>query len=188
MPLHAPASDFSVRIAEGAAAFVCEGHPLTVHSLSSEIGVEPERLRALYPSDADLVFAAVQGGFARLAGAISAVPTGVGDARRLAELGRAYIRFAFANRPLFLLMFDPVHGPRRPDSAKDGGYLSALEIVADAVWMPSESEPARIAMLQVWSMVHGYAMLALAGALPEDARGDRVIDAMIDASVSRIAA
>ena len=188
MPLHRPASEISSRIAERAAGFVGEGRALTVVALASETGIEPERLRALYPDDADLAFAAVEGGFARLASAIGAIPADLGDSSRLAELGRAYIRFALSNRSLFLLMFDPVHGPRRPDAGTDGGYLSALEIVADAAWVPSRSEPARLAMLQVWSMVHGYAMLAIAGALPGDAHGDPVIDELIESSVRRIAA
>ena len=188
MPIHKPASDLSARIAEAAAASVLAGRPLSVADIADAIDVEAVRIRALYPEDGDLAFAAVEGGFARMEAEMQVVPSNLGDAARLAGMGRAYIRFALTNRALFLLMFDPVHAPRRPDVGRDEGYLSTLEVVADALWTPSDSEIARIALLQVWSMVHGYAMLAISGSLPDEALGDHVVDKLIETSVVRIAA
>ena len=188
MPVHKPASDVSCRIADRAADFVLEGRPLSVEAIAAAVGAEPERVRALYPEDGDLSFAAVEGGFARMEAVMDAVPKGSGDAARLAAMGRAYIDFALTNRALFLLMFDPVHAPRRPDVGRDEGYLSTLEVVADTLWTPSDSEIARIALLQVWSMVHGYAMLAISGSLPDEAVEDHVIDRLLETGVIRIAA
>ena len=189
MPIHKPASDLCSRVSEQAAAFVRESRPLEAGALASALGVEETRVRALYPDDADLAFAAVEGGFALLESAMETAPcAGSGDAARLVAMGRAYVHFALSERALFLLMFDPVHAPRRPDVGREQGYLSTLEVVADALWTPSDSEVARIALLQVWSMVHGYAMLAISGSLPEEALGDRVIDRMIETGVFRIAA
>jgi len=90
----------------------------------------------------------------------------------LAEMGRAYIRFALARPGRFRLMFGPLlaHAGAHPDlAAASGAAFAALSAAA-----PSPDDA-----LRAWGLVHGLAHLLLDGAVrPPD----------VDALVARLIA
>ncbi len=92
---------------------------------------------------------------------------GQAPAERLHALGRAYIRFAFTNPALFHLMF-------RKDKLRITDALKASAIDAFAQLQAAVCEAGGVdeqridadllaSMLAAWSMVHGFAHLALDG-------------------------
>lgn len=108
-------------------------------------------------------------GFERLSAALAAADGAAGGRRaaRLRAQGEAYVRFAVQNRAAFDLMWrctilatdDPAY--RRASSA-------ALHILRRAIDGPATDDlfvgPPSPKVVAAWSIVHGYARLALDGA------------------------
>ena len=86
---------------------------------------------------------------------------------RLVATGRAYIEFALANPALFGLMF----GSKRPDFDEPSFSVPASQsfrMLVDGVAAlrgddPLASREGRAAVMSAWSLVHGFASLAIAG-------------------------
>lgn len=127
----------------------------------------------------------------RMQGALEAVTHRAPGPRAIARLratGRAYVEFALAEPELFRLTFGRHATPPGPGSLCDDGtpdphaLLSrALDALAQAQLLP----PARRegAELFAWTVVHGYASLALKGGplstlQPLEVVLDRVIDGL----------
>ncbi|NYI88734.1 AcrR family transcriptional regulator [Amycolatopsis endophytica] len=95
----------------------------------------------------------------------------------LVEAGVAYVRFAVGHRAHFDVMFRPdLH---HPDSAElKVAQLAAGAVLASAV---REVSADRLAPVAAWSLVHGFATLALTGTLGPDVTED------LDASARAVA-
>ncbi|MEZ5926053.1 MAG: TetR/AcrR family transcriptional regulator [Hyphomicrobiaceae bacterium] len=113
---------------------------------------------------------------ASLETAMDAAPTS--PLERLRAAGRAYVGFAVDNPALIQLMFS---GSRLdwsdPDlcAASDRAYRQLTDIVRPAAERlgASGEEDIRELALMVWSSVHGYAHLAISGALDRGPAGAR---------------
>ncbi|AZM58215.1 TetR/AcrR family transcriptional regulator [Streptomyces sp. WAC 01438] len=110
-------------------------------------------------------------GFDLLADELSAHPPGPDN---LLEAGVTYVRFAVENRAHFEVMFRPdLHNPHDQAlaAARDrAGNLLTRAVVAAA--HPAPGPQTEVASVAAWSLVHGFATLWLAGALPEELSED----------------
>jgi len=91
---------------------------------------------------------------------------------RLAAALRGYVRFAQAHPHLFALMFSSQHCDfQDPElgAAAAQSYDVLREIATDLDWDKADAPDAqRRAEMLLWSIVHGYAQLALAGQFRDD--------------------
>ncbi|WP_319459008.1 TetR/AcrR family transcriptional regulator [Micromonospora sp. RTP1Z1] len=89
----------------------------------------------------------------------------------LLEIGVAYVRFAADHRAHFEVMFAPgLYRADDPEVAAARARAGAA-LRGGVAALPAGSTPDRDA-LAAWSIVHGFATLWLAGALPPDAGRD----------------
>ncbi|MBB4959959.1 TetR/AcrR family transcriptional regulator [Micromonospora polyrhachis] len=143
---------------------------LSLRDLARRAGVSHAAPAHHFGDKAGLLTALAAEGFNTLADDLSQVTRETGS---LLETGVAYLRFAIEHRAHFEVMFRPdLH---RSDDAelvaaqrRAGEALSAG--VATLPAAPSGLD-ARFAGLSAWSIVHGFATLWLAGALPDDVVG-----------------
>ena len=86
-----------------------------------------------------------------------------GPARRIVELGVAYVAFALHNPAHFRVMFGLVGGVNpEPDPEQSDGFLLLVKAVDELV--PNLSpEERKDRVLASWSLVHGFALLQLEG-------------------------
>jgi AcrR family transcriptional regulator len=90
-------------------------------------------------------------------------------AGRLVELGVAYVVFALHHPAYFRIMFglaggsDPRSGPQ-PDPSHADGFLLLVKAV-EALAPSAGPEAQKDLVLACWSLVHGFAMLQMEGAL-----------------------
>lgn len=88
--------------------------------------------------------------------------------RRLAETGRAYVEFALGEPGLFRLAFSVAS--RASTISRSGPYLVLRRVLDDLVDVGFLSAQGRVgAEITCWSAVHGFSVLAIAGALDEGA-------------------
>lgn len=88
--------------------------------------------------------------------------------RRLAETGRAYVEFALDEPGLFRLAFSVASSAST--ISRSGPYLvlrSALDDLVDVGFLSAQGRVG--AEITCWSAVHGFSVLAIAGALDEGA-------------------
>jgi len=88
--------------------------------------------------------------------------------RRLAETGRAYVEFALDEPGLFRLAFSVASSAST--ISRSGPYLvlrSALDDLVDVGFLSAHGRVG--AEITCWSAVHGFSVLAIAGALDEGA-------------------
>ncbi|WP_084265956.1 TetR/AcrR family transcriptional regulator [Actinomadura macra] len=93
----------------------------------------------------------------------------------LHDVGLAYVRFAVDHRAHFEVMFRP-ELYRADDPEVDAARRRADAVLAKGVRnvSPSVPEGDRTAAIAAWSIVHGFAVLWLSGALPADLGDDPV--------------
>ncbi len=119
-------------------------------------------------------------GFAQFDAALrAAAGRHVDPAEAMAEMARAYLRFALAHRAMFRIMFDresfiePTPALRAASALAHEALVEGvcrLAPAADAAWIDSVADG-------VWAIVHGYAMLALEGLVCAGAERSRPEDA-----------
>lgn len=129
-------------------------------------GVSPAAPAYHFGDASGLLTAVAMQGFAELTQTLTARAAGTRTpADKLQALGRAYIQFAFDHPALFHLMF-------RKDKLRITDDLKALAIAAfeplqqavcAAAGVNDISPELLASMLAAWSMVHGFAHLALDG-------------------------
>ncbi|MEN2980008.1 TetR/AcrR family transcriptional regulator [Tistrella bauzanensis] len=128
-------------------------------------------------------------GFDEFARALDDARAGAADpAAALSAMGRAYLRFAAANRAMFRLMFDR-DSFSDPTPALDVASTRAYDTLVQAVTAlgPATPEELSFRVATIWSLTHGYASLMLEGKLCPDPelQGDpdvmvaRALDAFI---------
>lgn len=139
-------------------------------------GVSPSAPAHHFGDARGLLTALAGRAFALFADALEAADRGAGGARsaRVKAQGLAYVRFALAHPGLFELMWrrdmiDPGDEDYRGESRRAFGMLqSAIEGRAARPVARDLTAPPDPATMASWSIVHGYAMLALGGAMGRD--------------------
>lgn len=132
-------------------------------------GVSPAAPAHHFGDARGLLTALATRAFAALSDSLAASPASKDAVADLHALGAAYVAFAFARPALFDLMW------RRArldgdDPALIAAADAAFDPLAGAVARVTGGAPDRADVLAAWSMVHGYARLALDGAVPPDTR------------------
>jgi AcrR family transcriptional regulator len=149
----------------------------SLRRVAERIGYSATTIYLYFDNKDALVAAVVDEGFRRFLRALEAVETS-DPLERLADLGRAYVRFALANRTYYQLMFmqraDLLRYGRHPDryvpgeSTDDsfGVLLRAVQAAIDAGAL--RSGDARACSFVLWSVVHGVASLVISRAAELD--------------------
>jgi AcrR family transcriptional regulator len=144
---------------------------LSLRDLARRAGVSHAAPAHHFGDKAGLLTALAAQGYDLLAAELSRAREETGS---LLEIGVAYVRFAVGHQGHFEVMF-------RPDlyHENDAELAAARERAAEALsaglgTLPEAptGEEARLAGLAAWSIVHGFATLWLAGALPVEVGDD----------------
>ncbi|WP_159712123.1 TetR/AcrR family transcriptional regulator [Sphingomonas sp. AX6] len=130
-------------------------------------GVSPAAPAHHFGDARGLLTALAARGFAGLAEAMEHLAPSDDPVADLQAMGAAYVAFAFARPALFDLMW------RRPMLDREApGFLAvadrAFDPLAQAVGRITGTPPDPTDIVAAWSIVHGYARLALDGAVPRD--------------------
>lgn len=132
-------------------------------------GVSPAAPAHHFGDARGLLTALATRAFAALSDSLATSPTSKDAIADLHALGAAYVAFAFARPALFDLMWR-----RARLDGDDPAFIAAADAAFDplagAVARVTGGAPDRADVLAAWSMVHGYARLALDGAVPPDTR------------------
>lgn len=140
-----------------------------LREVARRVGVSAAAPYRHYSSREAFLAAIAEEGFKRLIAKFDTIKSVPGESDHLLSLGLAYIEFASANKGLFKLMFgDAVRKEDFPELMQTAAR--AIEPLQVAVAMGSVGET-RLAALLAWSMVHGYAYLAVDQQLPADLTG-----------------
>lgn len=156
-------------LAAGIALLEAEGQPgLTLRSLAAKVGVSHTAPKNHFGSLRGLLTAIATEGFIRHAAFMQAgVRAATGRKDRLTAAMQGYVRFARAHPHLFGLMFsaelcdwtDPMLG-----AAATQSYAVLINISKGLDWDKATAPgAARRTEMMLWSLVHGYATLALSG-------------------------
>jgi len=131
---------------------------LSLRGLAKATGVTQAAPYSHFRDKDDLLAAAAERGFQRLALQMASEAAGTRDKKdRVKKLVSAYIRFAAENRTLFQLMFGREFSDMKkyPTLAMTAGKSYAL--IAGA--LTSEKEDTRFLTVCIWSLGHGLATL-----------------------------
>ncbi len=177
-----PEPEIKQRLIEAAAQLLADEGPsgLSTRRLAAEVGVSTMAVYTHFGGLPELVRAVVREGFARLADHMAAVPDSDNPLDYLAALGEAYRANALENPHLYAVMFGTASlgGYRLHDDELDEGrYTFDMLVAATRRCMDAglfkPGDPEAVAG-QLWSAVHGFVMLELAGYLAADREPDAV--------------
>ena len=169
------------RLIEAAAHVLGEEGPsgLSTRKLAAEVGTSTMAVYTHFGGLPGLVAAVVEEGFARLRQHMADVPHSDDPLTDLALLGMAYRSNALDNPNLYAVMFGtvPLGAFRRSAEERTGHDTFDVLVAAVARAMDAGAlrrlDPEHVAG-QLWSSLHGYVMLELAGFMtPQDA--DKVL-------------
>lgn len=169
-------TDVRRRLIEAAARVLGEQGPagLSTRRLAAEVGTSTMAVYTHFGGLPALVAAVVQEGFARLAAHLSQTARTDDALADLAQLAVAYRTNALANPHLYAVMFGTASlgGYRRSGEDLHRGRETFGVLVAGTQRAMDEGQlapgdPDHVAA-QLWSALHGYVMLELAGYLRED--------------------
>jgi AcrR family transcriptional regulator len=166
----------------------------TLREAARRVGVSPAAPSHHFNDAKGLLTEVALLGFRDFAAALEAADRRGGEdaARRLAEQGAAYVRFALKYPARFQLMF-------RVDKHDHGNAefvrvsQASFRILEDAIRAATGTAPdgaldpdAQGLLMAVWSMVHGYSHLALGGELDHPGRGGGGKDAILKSLLPRM--
>jgi AcrR family transcriptional regulator len=181
-PLSAPEiNEFRDKLCDAATKLFAKHGPegFTLRALAAELGVSP-MTPYRYFRDKDDILAAVRArAFDRFADALEKAYGAPGTTfERTSRLGDAYVRFAFAERDSYRLMFDLMQ-PREADypdlvragqRARNSMTSHVRALIEDGML---EGDPVVIGHV-FWATVHGAVVLELAGKLSGGCDFDRI--------------
>ncbi len=166
-----------VRLLDAAARLLADEGPssLTLRRVAVEADTSTMAVYTHFGSMPDLADAVVAEGFARLAALLTEVPRTDDAIADLAGLSRAYLVNARQNPHLYAVMFGTASlGKYRPRTTpeRDRGRYTFNEVVTCAARAVEQrrlrsAEPLAIAR-QLWTAMHGYAMLDVGGYFGDD--------------------
>jgi AcrR family transcriptional regulator len=171
MPAKPSDPDMRRRLLEAAATTLASDGlgALSTRRLAAQVGSSTMAVYTHFGSIAELVRAVAREGFQRLAEHIAAVPQTDSPLDDLLALGWAYRQNALDNRALYAVMFGLVSGGDQvlaKSISEDGRYtfdalIAGTQRVLDAgLFRPGDAEAIAA---QLWSSLHGYVSLELAG-------------------------
>ncbi|MGB8313519.1 MAG: WHG domain-containing protein [Aestuariivirga sp.] len=99
-------------------------------------------------------------------------------AARLTAMGRAYVGFAAARPAIYQLMFG-AKVPQRPARLQDAMTAAWIQLEA-AVKAVAGPDDVDAKATQVWSLVHGFSMLTIAGRLPPNVDARHALDLLAE--------
>jgi AcrR family transcriptional regulator len=168
--------DVRRRLLEAGARLLAEEGPaaLSTRRLAKEVGTSTMSVYTYFGGLPELVRAVVEEGFARLAAHLAEVPRTADALTDLLALGWAYRTNAIDNPELYAVMFGTASlgGYRRTkEELEEGRYtfdvlVTATERAIEAGQFQS-ADPEKVAA-QLWSALHGFVMLELAGYFDAD--------------------
>jgi AcrR family transcriptional regulator len=156
-------------VAAGIEILEAEGLPgLSLRAIAARAGVSHAAPKNHFGSLRGLLTAIAAEGFRRHAEAMRRGLDGHSSRTdRLAAAADGYVAFARTHPALFTLMFSPLHcdfTDRALSDAAAGSYAVLAGISAGLDWDKGRLEGGqRRTEMMLWSMVHGFAMLANAG-------------------------
>jgi AcrR family transcriptional regulator len=166
--------DLRLRLIEAAARLLAEegAAAVTTRRVAAEVGTSTTAIYSLIGSKDDLVVAVREEGFARLAAHLGRVGDTGDPLDDIHRLGHAYLEMALESPDLYRIMFEAV-GEIRVDAGTFQILLDSVQRCIDAGFFRGE---VFTLALQLWSLTHGLAGLAIAGMVgtPEDAH--RLLD------------
>jgi AcrR family transcriptional regulator len=145
---------------------------LTLREIGARLGVSRTALYRHFADKAALLEAVATEGFRALHQQLDAACQAAGGPAGFDEMGAAYVRFAVANPSHYRVMFGGFVDPdtRGAELATEGaGAFNALVDMLTALQrdgLVRDDDPMLLASF-VWAVVHGVAMLAIDGQLPE---------------------
>jgi AcrR family transcriptional regulator len=159
------------RLCDAAARlYVAEGEAgLSMRRLAAEVGCSAMAPYRYFADKQQLLAAVRTAAFDRLADALEGVARD--NRHRAAEVGEAYVRFAFENREAYKLMFDLA----QPDEAQypelAAAAARAREAMAGYVHELVEAgvlvgDPVELGYV-FWASIHGLIVLHFAGRIPD---------------------
>lgn len=146
-----------------------DGDDISLREIAREVGVTAPSVYRYFPEKAALLRALAHEGLKELAEAQRIASAAAGGGRDgFTATGEAYVAFAVKNPALFRLIY--AHPPRRDPMTPEWGSVSpamALLLESSARFAPEDMEAKNMA-LHSWAVVHGLAMLVLAGQVRYD--------------------
>lgn len=145
---------------------------ITLRGIARAAGVSHMAPYNHFADKAALLAAAAAAGFRKLKLAMEQRMTRhpSGDPKRMQDAGIAYTLFAVENPELFRLMFGPELADKRGHEelarAADDAFRVLLSALAETGFEAGSSAAITGLALTPWALVHGLAMLAVAGRLP----------------------
>jgi AcrR family transcriptional regulator len=146
---------------------------LTIRALAERVGVSHAAPQYHFADKASLLIAVAADGFRRLFAAMQRALAEEDPARRLHDLGRAYVDFALQNPAHYRLMFatELLHQKSHSEEFVEIGTqaLSTLRtVVAEITGEQDQEVPEKLsgAAFFCWAAVHGAVMLHLDGTFP----------------------
>jgi AcrR family transcriptional regulator len=163
--------DVRRRLLEAAARLLTQEGPaaLSTRRLATEVGTSTMAVYTHFGGLPDLVKAVADEGFERLAAHLAEVPQTDDPVQDLMALGWAYRANALDNPQLYSVMFGSASlgGYQRSGDDLDAGRYTfdvlvegIARVMASGQWRTGD--PEQVAA-QLWSALHGYVMLELAG-------------------------
>lgn len=162
----APAPPLRDRLIDAGCALLTEGgmEALTLRRCAARAGVSHAAPAHHFDGLPGLLRAIAERGFTRFADAMEAERDRAPDAprARLHAICRGYLAFALENDALFTLMFRKGGGIVAFDASLGAAAERASAILTDACApLIPDGVPAKVIEVQVWSLIHGYAFLAV---------------------------
>ena len=149
----------------------------SLRRVAERIGYSATTIYLYFENKDALLAAVVEEGFSRFLRALEAVDT-PDPLERIADLGRAYVGFALANRVYYQLMFmqradllpyTSRGGGWSPDEQPDASFAVLLRAVQAAIGAGAlRPVDPRAASFVLWAAVHGVASLVISGAATLD--------------------
>lgn len=158
---------------------------VSLRDLARRAGVSHAAPAHHFGDKAGLLTALAAEGYALLAEALEAAGSSPERGGGLLEVGVAYVRFAVEHRAHFEVMFRPELYRADDPEVRAAEQRTDAALAAGIAALPDRrtGSDARIAGVAAWSLVHGFAMLWLGGALPPELGDDPEIAARAVAGV-----
>jgi AcrR family transcriptional regulator len=185
--------DLATALVEAGLEVTRTGGPsaLTIREVTRRVGVSPNAAYRHFPDRSALLRAVSTAIENRMAAAMETIGRGTGPVERLRAVGLGYIAFALAEPGWFSVCFfgDAAPEPEElPGIAPYAALSDALDLMVHAGLLRPEDR--RSATWTCWSMVHGFAEMALRGPL-HNLPGDqqwKLAEAAVDACIRGITA
>ena len=175
-------------IARTARELLEKGGPeaVTMRELARRLGVQAPSLYFHVQNRDALLRRLSEQGFAELGARLSEAAAGAGSvSESFHALAEAYARFAFDQPQLFLLLFGPCIEERR--AGADFGERASAPLFAALRLAGVDEERLLDASQAMWSLVHGYTVLALGDQFQLGGDPRRALHAAVDALLAGLA-